>query len=132
MMTPKEALIKDGTIPVKEGRGRLSRAAVDRCKWLVANKGYVIKGYEVSTSTPAPNSVTPSEPVVNKVKVANVKEVRDFTIFWPEDAYKAVGKDKKIWGMREACNTCRVSLVQCGCGNPTILNNIPVSITRKT
>lgn len=129
-MTPKEALIKDGTIPVKEGRGRLSREAVDRCK-VLAGQGWSIKGYEVvaakvsSTST-AP--VTPAEPVVKKVAVNNVKEVKDFTIFYPEESFKAVGTDKKVWGMREVCNTCGVSLVQNQCENPTILANIPVKI----
>ena len=130
MMSPKEALIKDGTIPVKEGRGRLSREAIERCKWLVANKGWDIKGYEVAKPVPSTSTapVTPAEPVVKKVKPDNVKEVKEFTIFWPEDSFKAVGLDKKVWGMREVCNTCRVSLVQNQCEHPTILGGIPVKI----
>lgn len=135
-MTPKDALIKDGTIPVKAGRGRLSREAIDRCKWLVANKGWSIKGYEVAAAAKSPVStstapVAVAEPVVNKVAVSNVKEVAEFTILWPEASYKAVGKDKKVWGMREVCNTCRVSLVQNQCANPTILGDIPVTIVPK-
>ena len=125
-MTPKEALIKDGTIAIKAGRGRLSREAIERCKWLVANKGWNIKGYEITPNKS--DSPTTAEPVVNKVKASNVQEVKDFTIFWPEASYKAVGTDKKIWSMREVCNTCRVSLVQCQCSAPTILGGIPVRI----
>lgn len=129
MMTPKEALIKDGTVPVKEGRGRLSREAIERCK-VLAGQGWKIKGYEVvpaSKSVSAPTA-EPVAPVVNKVAVNNVKEVKEYNIFWPEASYKAIGNDKKEWGMREVCNTCRVSLVQNICDHPTILGNIPVKI----
>jgi len=71
-----------------------------------------------------------SKEAFNKTKHAagNVKEVKDFTIFWPDDSFKAVGTDKKVWGMREVCNTCRVSLVQNQCENPTILGGIAVKI----
>ncbi len=135
MMTPKEALLKDGTIPVKEGRGRLSREAIERCKELVS-QGWAIKGYEVAAVKPSSSTAAPVAPVVNKVKAANgVKEVLDFTILWPEANYKAVnaltGKvlgDGKFGGMREVCNTCRVSLVQNQCEHPTILGGIPVKI----
>lgn len=130
--SPKEALDADPnwTKPVKLGRGRMPTGGDAHCKELAA-KGYRIKGYQIASSTPAPAGVTPAAPVVNKVAANGVKEVKDFVIFWPEETYKAVGKDKKVWGMREACNTCRVSLVQCHCPNPTILDNIPVTITRK-
>lgn len=123
MMTPKQALIKDGKVPVKEGRGRLSRDADSRCRELAA-MGWNIKGYSVST----PATVeAPAE--VKKVKVANEKVVQDFTILYDEKVYKAVRlSDNKEVGMREVCNICRVSLVQNHCEAPTILGNIRVAI----
>lgn len=123
MMTPKQAIIKDGRIPVKEGRGRLSREADARCRELAA-EGWVIKGYTVGNAVA--NSSTP--PVVTKTAVTNEKVIADFTIVYAEKSYKAVGNDGKTYGMRECCNNCRVSLVQNHCANPTILGDIPVKI----
>lgn len=125
-MTPKQALIKDGTIPVKEGRGRLSREAVDRCKWLVAEKGWDIAGYSVS-NTPA-TTTKAAEKVVKKVNVVNEKVIQDFVILFDEKVYRAIDSEKKEWGMREVCNNCRVSLVQCHCGDSTILGGVKVTI----
>lgn len=140
MMTPKEALVKDNMtrpeserIPVKEGRGRMSREAVDRIKFLVS-QGWDIKGYEavrsiVTAGAPAVTKQTSAAPVeVKRVAAANVKEVKEFTIFFPEDQYKAVSKSGKEYGMREVCNKCRVSLVQNSCMFPTILGDIAVEI----
>lgn len=123
MMTPKEALLKDGTIPVKGGRGRLSREAIERCKYLVAN-GWKIKGYD---SAPSKSTAEPVE--VKRVPATNVKVVSDFVIFYERDSYRAVTPSGKVYGMAEVCNNCRVSLVQCHCGNPTILGDISVRIT---
>ena len=130
--SPKEALDADPNwpTPVKLGRGRMPQGGDAHCRALAA-AGYRIKGYDVTaaTKTATSSSITPAEPVVRKVTAANVKEVKEYTILWPEDSFKAVGvKDKKEWGMREVCNTCRVSLVQNQCENPTILGNIPVKI----
>lgn len=134
MMTPKEALIKDGTIPVKAGRGRLSREAVERCKWLVANKGWSIAGYEASNSRTA----DPAKPVeVKKVKTTNEKVIHDITYTYPEASFKAVDATSnkvlpgKYNGMREVCNTCGVSLVAHICQNPTILGGQRVKIVAK-
>lgn len=130
MMTPKEALIKDGTIPVKEGRGRLSREAIERCKYLVG-QGWNIKGYEVAAAAPVSTSTAPVGKVVNKVAVTNEKVIADIVYTYPEDQYKAVDSDKRVWGMREVCNNCRVSLVGHGCDNPVILGDVRVTIVPK-
>lgn len=135
MMTPKQALEADNKnrpanerIPIKQGRGRLSREAIERIKHLVANEGYVVKGYEVS----APSTAQPDKPKqVVKVKATSDKVVSDFVILWDERQHKAVTPAGRVYGMREVCNTCRVSLVQCHCGKPTILGDIKVSIKRK-
>jgi hypothetical protein len=71
----------------------------------------------------------PAAPVeVKRVAGNGADVVKEFTIFWPEESFKAVGLDKKEHGMREVCNTCRVSLVQNQCANPTILGGIRVNI----
>lgn len=123
MMTPKEALAKDG-FPVKQGRGRLSREADARCRELAA-QGWTIKGYAVDKA--APKSAT-APVVVKKAPVNNEKVIADFTLVYDENAYTAKGSDGKSYGMREVCNNCRVSLVQNHCDNPTILGNIAVTI----
>lgn len=138
--TPKEALDADPnwTIPVKLGRGRMPKGGDEHCRSLVA-QGYRIKGYEVAaTSVVRPGQArkvnaetrtdeTPA-PVVKRAAAANVKEVKEFTILYDEKAYKAVSKSGKEYGMREVCNTCRVSLVQNSCLFPTILGGIAVEI----
>lgn len=125
MMTPKEALAKDGTIPVKLGRGRLPAGGAERCQYLVDNEGYSIKGFVKSGNTSTTSSPVPPKRVPAN---GNLENYADVVYTYPEANYKAVGPDRKVYGMRECCNTCRVSLVQCHCGNPTILGDIPVTI----
>lgn len=124
MMTPKEALAKDG-FPVKQGRGRLSREADARCRELAA-QGWAIKGYAVDKATP--KSAT-APVVVKKAPASTEKIVQDFTILYDENHYKAIGSNGKEYGMREVCNKCRVSLVQNHCETPTILGDIAVTIS---
>lgn len=130
MLTPKEALAKDGKITVKNGRGRLSADAVKRIHELVA-EGWQIKGYAVAKPTEA---VTEAAPVVKRVAVTNEKIVQDFTILYDERAFHAIDAETKkplggrYGGMREVCGNCRVSLVQCHCGSPTIVGDRKVVI----
>ncbi len=130
IMKPKHALVKDGFLPKgsENQRGRLSKAAIERCKVLVS-EGWNIEGYSVS-DTPAPVSVSaPAAPKVVKAEApANVKQVLDFSVIYERDAYKAVAANG-VYGMAEVCNNCRVSLVQCHCGDPHILGGIKVKIT---
>jgi hypothetical protein len=134
-MSPKDALRKWNTenptksIDFSEGRGRLSRAAVAKCTELAGN-GWSIAGYVVrpTTTTVAGQSLTPK---VEKVKTTNEKVIQDFVILYDEKMYVAVDKTKKVWSMRNVCNNCRVSLVQCHCGKPTIFGDIPVTIVAK-
>lgn len=128
-MTPKQALSKwnsdhpSESIPFSEGRGRLSRDAVAKCAEL-AGKGWAIDGYAVTKSADA-------APVVKKVATVNEKVVQDFVIFYDEHEYKALDNQDKVWSMRNVCNACRVSLVQCHCGSPTIFGDIAVRIVRQ-
>lgn len=111
-MKPKVALIKDGKVPTKLGKGRMNAAQIARCMELVA-QGWVIEGYtsKVSDNTTAP--------VVTKEKsefsgVADVPPDIRREDDW--DAFIVIdGKSTKI-GMRTVCNgPCRSSLTNCYC-----------------
>lgn len=118
-MKPKVALVKDGFLPAgsENVRGRLSAAAIERCKELAA-KGWDIDGYTVSKSTAAED-----KPVVEKVKhdpnrIPDVPDqIRD------ENDWKAIryfeGKPVEV-GMRTVCNVCRSSLTYCPCEKPRV------------
>lgn len=130
MMSPKEALAKDGRVPVSMGRGRLSRAGIDRCKELAA-EGWQIAGYEVeSTSTPA-------APVVKKVTVSNgEKTIADLPpMRYDEKVYKAVSDTpdfigRTVFGMREVCSFCGSSLTYHRCDTPIVFG-VPVKIIER-
>lgn len=132
-MSPKDALRKWNesnpatAVKFSEGRGRLSREAVAKCSELAAS-GWSISGYVVTAkSASEPNKA----PVVKKVVVNNETVISDFVIFYDEKSYSAVDKTGKVWSMRNACNQCGVSLVQCHCGRPTIFGDVSVSIVKR-
>lgn len=127
MKSAKQALLAAGRI-AEVTRGRISN---DNHAWLQEQyeagerftdwpKGKVVKEDSPGTA--------PTVRVVRDANQSNVKVVREYTILYDEKAYKAVSNDGKEYGMREVCNTCRVSLVQNSCMSPTILGNIPVTI----
>lgn len=140
-MTPKQALAKwnaaNPTEPIKfsEGRGRLSREAVAKCMELVASGEYQIQGYVANTTKSVDKKVNAEtrtdEVTVKKVVQTNEKVIQEFVILYDERAYVAVDAKGKPWGMRNVCNNCRVSLVQCHCGKPTIFGDIGVTIVAK-
>ena len=118
-MKPKVALVKAGFLPAgsENVRGRLSGEAIAKCKALAA-EGWDIEGYTVSQSS------TPTAPVVEKTPVANgEKVIHDIVMRFPLDtpAHAFIdGKRVKV-SMREACGNCRVSLVCCTCGAPSVV-----------
>ena len=132
-MTPKQALSKwnaenpSASIAFSEGRGRLSRDAVAKCTEL-AGKGWSIDGYVIDKGAPA---TVDSPPVVKKVATVNEKVISDITILYDVNAFEAIDNLGGVWSMREVCNNCRVSLVQCHCGKSTILGDIAVQIRGK-
>ena len=129
---PKEALDADPdwTTPIKLGKGRMPKGGDEHCRALAA-KGYNIVGYTVEA--PA-SSTSTAAPVVNRVAAVEAKQVLNFVIKYDEGMYKAVRVSDGVTltgkgnGMREVCNTCRVSLVQNHCENPTILEGVAVRI----
>jgi hypothetical protein len=125
LVKPKDALQQAG-FPVKMGQGRLSREAIEKCKELAA-QGVKIDGYEVTTQKESTAPV-----VVKNTAPTGVKVIESFTLSYPAERWIAKGKDGRIWSMKECCNTCKVSLVQCHCGKPSILGDIPLDIIPKT
>lgn len=117
-MKPKVALVKDGFLPPgsENTRGRLSGAAIERCKELAAG-GWDIEGYVSSKST--------GSPVVEKVKVAAVgKEIADIgNPLRDESVWEAYavhdGKNVPV-GMRTVDNLCGNSLTYCLCRSPRV------------
>jgi hypothetical protein len=130
-MTPKEALAKDGTVPVSMGKGRLSKAGIARCEQLAA-EGWDIKGYVVSSS-PA-TSTAPATREVKRVKTSSQEVVELAPLRYDEREWKAVSA-KPIFGkteftLREVCTTCGVSLVGHVCDDPMILGGQRVTLVR--
>lgn len=117
MMKPKVALVKSGFLPAgsENKRGRLSADAIAECKRLVAEEGYKIEGYEVS-STPASEK---DAPVVQKKSVDpnRILDVPDEAR--SEDAWEAHTSEGPV-GMRTVCNTCHSSLTYCHCAPPMV------------
>lgn len=119
MMKPKVALVKDGFLPPgsENKRGRISLAAIERCKELAA-QGWKIEGYEVSQSAL-------SAPVVEKVKVLTGEKViadignpsRDENQW---EAYANVNGKLVSIGMRAVDNVCGNSLTYCFCRTPMV------------
>lgn len=118
-MKPKEALVKDGFLPPgsENVRGRLSGAAIERCKELAA-QGWNIEGYQ---SKAGESGVA----TVEKVKVATgSKEIADIGHpIHDEYEWEAYGNDGgvvKDIGMRTVCLNCNSSLTYCPCKTPRV------------
>ena len=71
--------------------------------------GWNIEGYSAEKSTTGEITVKTEKPNVSQI-------ISEFTILWPEEDFVAVelvsGKKRS---MREACNNCMRSMVQCQC-----------------
>lgn len=126
-LKPKVALIKDGKVPTKLGRGRMSAEQKNRVMELV-ELGWKIEGFSINT---APTTKTDSPKVVrvNKVDSDAVIEIRPYR--YDIDQFKAVTLDgKKTFGMKEACNNCGYSLCGHLCDKPSV-HGYPVMIVGK-
>lgn len=120
-MKAKEYLLNHGKIAAI-GRGRIS----------LDNHAFLQKAYEGGQRFDdwPKGKVEKKDDVVRVTRdpAQSEKMISEYTIIYPVEAYKAVAKDNRVFTMREVCNNCRVSMVQCHCGNPTILGDIQVKI----
>lgn len=119
-MKPKEILLRDGKVTAIT-RGRISRENHEYLASLAA-KGEKIDGYEVKVSSkPTGEKVfSNAKPPVNAEKI-----ISDIVYRFPLETpayYFQDGKKVNV-SMRTACCNCRVSLVQCTCGAPMVVNN---------
>lgn len=129
MQTEREYLVSLGL--AKEGRGKFSNAAKEALVSARA-EGMTFKTTgpnptvkREATETPTEKSDAPQSD--NKFPPYLTQDDYRF----PEAEWKAVGVDGKVYGMRECCNLCRVSLVGHFCDSPTILDGIAVHIRPK-
>lgn len=122
MIKPKVALVKDGFLPAgsENKRGRLSAAAIERCKVLAApvsqgGKGWQIEGYESKSTTPdAVATVEKVKVTTGATTIADIGEA-----FHHEEAWQAFTSEGEV-GMRTVCNTCKSSLTYCPCQHPVV------------
>jgi hypothetical protein len=132
MQTRREALVAVGM--AKPGRGKFSKDAV---AWLAAQRAKGVKFSDddapvkpVNAKKETRTDETPA-PTYNPANTAWLSP-RDYR--FPEGEYRALGtKDgqTKEYSLREACNRCRVSLVNHECDTPTILGDVQIKIVKK-
>lgn len=139
MQKAKVALVEAGIIK-SAGRGRIS---AEGHAWLKQqyDAGKRFSDWPKGEVTVTKTEATAEKPAESKVKVIRTvsssteKVIADIPPYrFPEDefeAYEFVNGKKKPVGLRECCNTCRVSLVAHQCDEPTYLNNRKVFIVRK-
>jgi len=127
MQTKREYLVTLGL--AKPGRGKFSndaKAALAKAEGEGVKFKDVTPGAPVRTASPTGETKAP-EPA----KAADSLYVCPSDFRFPEAEYKAVGSDGKTYGMRECCNTCRVSLTNHFCDSPTIHGNMVVHIRKR-
>jgi hypothetical protein len=139
--TRKQFLLKNKRIE-KAGRGRIS---ADNLSWLLEqyNAGQRFSDWEpeVTETEGEKRIVNKNKPIPRRVKEEIPTEIN---IYWPEEDYNAIeirNNKRVIRSMREACNNCMASLVQCACRaygrTPKIVaidgrGSVDVTIERRT
>lgn len=125
MQTKREALVTAGL--AKPGRGKFSNEAK---AWLAKQEAAGVT-FSDTAITPTPKTEKPDVPVDYNALARNSQYYFPDEYRFPEAEYKAVSEDKKVWSLRECCNSCKVSLVNHSCNSPSILGDIKVSIVRR-
>lgn len=127
-MPTKREWLADKGLAIAGARGKFSNAAKEALA--AAEEAGIVFSDSTPTARPAPKGGDKPEPKPKPAGISDYLFPSDFR--YPEDEYVAVARDangKRVeHGMRECCNTCRVSLTNHGCDNPTILGDIPVKV----
>lgn len=117
----------------KPGRGKFSSAAKDALSKAMSEGITFTDWPKAGTVVKVPNGTTAKIVKAESAETSNYLTPDDYR--YPEKEYRAVifknGKRVPV-SLREACNTCRVSLVNHACESPTIHNDITVTIERKS
>ena len=127
MQTRKQWLLSEGHIK-EAGRGRISAENLARIQ-KAHESGVRFSDWQPSnTEIHAGNAVTKNSVPENLTG--------EYTLRYSEDEYKVIEANGTVRSLKEACNNCSVSLVQCGCGAPRIVardgsRSVLVSIVRK-
>lgn len=128
-MRAKEWAFKNGHCKT-DGRGRMPLKSIktgEDLATVLLNSGVKFsdwpKGQVVEKETSSGTAV-----VVKRAPVSNLENYGDIPYRYDLKMYHAVAADGRKFTLREVCNTCRVSMVQCTCDNPTILGDIKVTI----
>ncbi len=130
--TRRDYLVRLGL--AKPGRGKFSNAGKEALakadeEGVEFLDGPAPKG---NGSGPILSTVPPKREQAEDVRLSDYLFPSDFR--FPEQEYIAVshiGGKRNVYGMRECCNTCRVSLTNHSCNTPTVHGNIPVTIERR-
>lgn len=121
----------------KPGRGKFSGEA-HKALAKAVSEGERFSDYPKDSATKIPaGSSTAKNPAKNSATKNPTKNLgmpdillpQDFR--YPEKGWVARGADGKVYTVRECCNTCRVSLTNHGCDNPTIHDSLSVTMERR-
>ena len=135
MQTKREWLAERG-LAIAGARGKFSRAANEALVKAIA------EGVQFADTA---KPVKPAKPVIKAtgeaqpapvVKSETTTRYTDYLFpsdfRFPEGEYKAIEVGgKREFSMRECCNTCRVSLTNHMCDNPTIHGDVTVRIVKR-
>lgn len=117
-MKLKDALVKDGFLkPGEAGRGRPSKAMIERAKELVA-EGWTIDGF---SAKPTKETDKPAE--VSHKATTNEKVISDIPDPTRSENLVPIMPDGKVWplGIKGICQLCRQSLTHCWHESPVVL-----------
>lgn len=126
MQTKREYAASLG-LAIAGARGKFSTAAKEAiAKAEAEGMSFADTGKPISLK-PATTKAEPTAPVVSKPGDSLYVSPSEFR--FPESEYRAVavidGK-RTVFGMREACNTCRLSLTNHMCASPSVLGHAVV------
>lgn len=126
MDTAKQALLKAGRIAAIT-RGRIS---LDNHAWLKSQYDNGVRFSDWPKGEMVVDKTTPGKVRVKRDPAVVEQRIYDTIVYtFDEKYYRATNSNTGAHvGMREVCNNCRVSLVQCHCDKPTVLGDIPVTI----
>lgn len=136
MQSKRDYLISKGL--AKPGRGKFSNAGkaalaeAEASGMKFSDSGPAIPTKAKPTGNPTESSAGGQSAQKTEQPWSSLLTPDDYR--FPEKEYRGVqfvnGKKREV-SLREVCNTCRVSLVNHMCENPTVLGDIVVKIERR-